>query len=79
MVGLFRTLLILGGIYVVFKLFTRIFLPYMVKEFVKNMGNDPRMKSKPGKEGDVQVEYKPGKDKKIKGNQGDYIDFEEIE
>lgn len=81
---LLRTILILIIIYYVIRLFTRYILPalfynYMddkMKDFSRNQKKQQYKASKP--EGEVTIDYMPGKNNKKSTGKGEYVDYEEV-
>ncbi len=74
---LVRFLLIVFLIYFIIRIFTR----YIFRSYFKKMqGNFENQQNQYNnkKEGDVTINTKSGKNKKIDKNEGDYIDYEEI-
>lgn len=60
----------------------RVFARYVLRSYVKNMQrnfNDRQNQQSQKKEGDVTINTKSQKEKKIDRNEGDYVDYEEIE
>jgi len=83
-VGFLRTLFIIAVIYFVIKLFTRYILPYIVenkvKEIQKKMNEQQKRQDRAGRqEGDVTIEYDKKQNNIRNNDDGEYIDFEEIE
>ena len=82
LVGFLRTLFIIAIIYFAIRIFTRYILPMLVDKGVKNM--QEKMKDQyqqqrnQRKEGEVTIEYN-SKNKNSKQNQGEYVDFEEVD
>lgn len=59
----------------------RVFARYVLRSYVKNMQsnfNDRQNQQSQKKEGDVTINTKPQKEKKIDRDEGDYVDYEEI-
>lgn len=82
-VGLFRTILIIGLIYFGVKILSRLFAPLIMKFFVKKVeqkfGNfQNKQKTQTQKEGEVTIDKMPNTNNSNK-NVGDYIDYEEID
>lgn len=82
-INFFRTLLIIAVIYYGIRLFTRYILPLLVDKGVKNMQQkmyeQQRENQRSGrKEGEVTVENK-GDKKNPNNDEGEYVDFEEID
>lgn len=75
--ALVRFLLILFLIYFIVRIFTRYILKSFLKKMQGNVENQQNQYSKK-KEGDVTINTKQNKSKKIDKNEGDYIDYEEI-
>ena len=85
LVGLFRTVIFLLAVYFIIKLFTRYVLPLIVENKIKQMQqnmNDRNHKySQPNKrEGDVTIDYgNQNPNVRHKPDEGEYVDFEEVE
>ena len=77
MIALARFLLILFVIYFIVKIFTRFILQRFFKKVQTNFENQQNQYQKK-KEGDVTVNTKPDKNKKIDKDEGDYVDYEEV-
>jgi len=78
MVGFAKFLLIIFIIVFIIRIITR----YVLRSFVKNMQeniNNQQNQNNNKKEGDVTINTKPKAGKKIDKDEGDYVDFEEIE
>ena len=89
--GLLKTLLIIVFIYYLFRLTARFIFPFLLKYFIgktqrdfDNWNGNKQQHRK--KEGEVSIDYNPKKDKKRTasgrkdtGDEGDYVDFEEVE
>ncbi len=72
-----RFLLVLLIIYLIIRVFSR----YFIRRFAKNMQQnfeERQNRYNQRKEGDVTIKKNSSNDKKIKKDEGDYIDFEEI-
>lgn len=83
-VGLFRTIIFIAVIYFVVRLFTRYILPLILDKKVKDMQQKMRDQQKQQhrtnrSEGDVTIEYENERNKKRGQNDGEYIDFEEVD
>ncbi|SHF45300.1 protein of unknown function [Mariniphaga anaerophila] len=83
-VNFFRTLIIIGVIYFAIRLFTRYVLPLIlenkIKEMQQKMQNQQKQQQRTGKhEGDVTIEYDQSKSNVRNRNEGEYVDFEEVE
>jgi len=79
-----RFLLWLIVFYILYRILVRYVFPFLVRYFVKSSQEkfyreNPNIKKK--KEGDVSIDYMPGKDKKSnKENElGEYVDYEELD
>ena len=75
--ALVRFLLIILIIYFVIRIFTRYIFRSWLKNVQSNFENQKPQDSQK-KEGDVTINTKPDKSKKIDKDDGDYVDFEEI-
>ena len=76
--ALIKFILILFVIFFLIRVFAR----YVLRSYVKNMQrnfNDRQNQQSQKKEGDVTINTKPQKEKKIDRDEGDYVDYEEIE
>lgn len=83
-VGIFRTIIFIAIVYFVIRLFTRYLLPLIVenkvKEMQKKMQEQQRQQKHSGKrEGEITIEYDPGSKNVRNRDEGDYVDFEEVE
>ena len=83
LVGFVRTLLVIAVIYFGIRLFSRYILPMLVDKGVKNMQQkmqDQQRQNRPRRpDGEVTIE-KNRKDRRNSGqNQGEYVDFEEVD
>ena len=79
-VGFFRIVGIIVVIYFVLKFISRLLFPIVVKRAVDNMQSrqsNYRTERKP--EGEVTVEKKTGHQQRHQTNEGEYVDFEEVE
>ena len=85
LVNFLRTIFVIAVIYLVVRVFTRYILPMLVEKGVKNMQQkmyeQQRQHQQSNKhEGEVTIEYKNDEKKKNhKQNEGDYVDFEEVD
>ncbi len=86
-VGLFRTILIIGLIYFGVKILSRLFAPLIMKFFAKKVeqkfgsqfgGFQNKQNTQTQKEGEVTIDKMPNT-KNSNKNVGDYIDYEEID
>ena len=82
-VGLFRTILIVLGIYFLFKILARFLFPILLKKMVEraaaNMAKHQNFSEhNRRKEGEIHIDYVPGKGKKNREDDGDYVDYVEI-
>jgi len=74
-VGLFRILLIFLVAYYLFR-----FLSYLFKPSGSNSTSGRRNMNKSSKkEGEITIDYLPESDKKVQKDNGDYVDYEEVE
>lgn len=75
-----RTVGIIVVLYYVFKFVGRLLFPVLVKKAVNNMqarqGNYQREQKR---EGEVTIETKQSQQRKAGSNDGEYVDFEEID
>ena len=84
LVGFIRTLFIIGIIYFGIRLISRYILPMLVEKGVKNMQQKMNEQQKQNNrsarnDGDVTIEYDKKNTPNHNSNQGDYVDFEEVE
>ena len=84
LVNFFRTIFIIAVVYFVIRLFSRLVLPYLVQKGVKNMQQNMddqyRSQQRSGRhEGDVTIEKNQRPKKNNSRDEGEYIDFEEVE
>jgi hypothetical protein len=58
----------------------RMVMGYFARTFLSNFtnGQTPKTKEKSRKQGDVHIDKQPSKEKKIKDDVGEYVDYEEI-
>ncbi len=75
-VGLFRIILIFLVIYYGVKFFTWLF--QLSGGNKSSRFQNSKQKESFRKEGEVNIDFAPKKNKKIEGDNGDYIDFEEV-
>lgn len=75
--ALVRFLLILFLIFFIVRIFTRYILQSFFKKMQGNVENQQNQYNKK-KEGDVTINAKQNKGKKIDKDEGDYVDYEEI-
>lgn len=78
-----KYLLIFILILVLLSWFFRMIMGYFARNFFNNLNNNNRQESKPKtqktrKQGDVHIDKQPARDKKIKEDVGEYVDYEEI-
>jgi hypothetical protein len=84
MIGLLRTILILGIIYIIFRFLTRHVFPLLLGNYVNHKMSEMEQrqqsynKKKQRSEGEVTIDYKPKNKKQYSDNSGEYVDFEEI-
>ena len=79
-----RTLLIIAIIYYGIRLFTRYVLPLLVDKGIKNMQQkmqeQQRNNNRSGRrEGEVTIEQNKNNQRNSSQNQGEYVDFEEVD
>jgi len=87
--GFLKFVLILVLIWFGFSLFFRYLFPRLLlywvkrkqKKMMEQMGlNQDDLKENKGREGEVNIDHVPDKDKKGSGeNMGEYVDFEEVD
>jgi hypothetical protein len=85
-VGLIRFAIIFFLVYFLISLFTRYVLPFVVRLLFHRMSNrvkrdyerQMREKRKKDREGEITIRYKPGSEKRINPENGEYIDYEEL-
>jgi len=75
--GLFRVVLILLTIYFLFKIVFRIVFPLVLKHYVKKHEDNFHSQNHK-KEGKINVDYIPKKDKPKSSIDGEYVDYEEV-
>jgi hypothetical protein len=58
----------------------RMVMGYFARTFFSNFNNEqtPKTKQKSRKQGDVHIDKQPSREKKIKEDVGEYVDYEEI-
>lgn len=83
-VNFLRTVIIIAIIYFAIRLFTRYVLPLLlekkVKEMQQKMQEQQKQQRRSGKqEGEVTIEYDKKRNNVSSGNEGEYVDFEEVE
>lgn len=78
-----KTLFIIAVIYYGIRIFTRYILPSIVDKGIKNMQQkmyDQQRQQRPSRpEGDVIIEKNQRNSQNTGQNQGEYVDFEEVE
>jgi hypothetical protein len=87
MAGLIKFALVFFLIYFLFSLLSRYVLPFLVRLLARRMSDRVRgdyekkmyQQRKKEREGEVVIRYKPGKDKIITRDDGEYIDYEELD
>tara|TARA_B110000467_G_C18236775_1_gene432032 strand:- start:210 stop:479 length:270 start_codon:yes stop_codon:yes gene_type:complete len=87
LLGLLKTLFYIYIGFHLFRLVSRILMPYLLKFFVKKAQRNFRQKfgqkqgqAPPKKEGEVSVDHSPNKKQKpTNSSVGEYVDFEEID
>jgi hypothetical protein len=78
-VGFFKTVGIIVVIYFVLKFVGRLLFPIVVKKAVNNIQARQSTYAERKPEGEVTIEKKPGQQRHYKNNEGEYVDFEEVE
>jgi uncharacterized membrane protein (DUF106 family) len=83
-VNFLRTLIIIAIIYFAIRLFTRYVLPLIlenkIKEMQQKMQEQQKQQRRTGKqEGEVTIEYNKNRNDARNRNEGEYVDFEEVE
>lgn len=83
-VGIIRTLFIFAVIYFAIKLFNRYILPVILESKIKEMQQKMQERQRQydqaqKKEGDVTIDYGDRKSNIHNRNEGDYVDFEEVD
>ncbi len=83
-VNLVRTIFVIAIIYFVIRLFSRYILPYLIHKGVKNMQEkmkeQNREQQRQGRrEGDVTIERNQRNQSGKSSQEGEYVDFEEVE
>ncbi len=84
LVGFARTILIIAVIYYGIRLFSKYVLPLLVDKGLKNMQqkmqNQQRQNQRTSRpDGEVTIENNKRDNKSSTQNQGDYVDFEEVD
>lgn len=87
MVGLLRFAVIFFLVYFLISLFTRYVLPIVMRFFFTRMSDrvrrdyerQMRERKQKEKEGEITIRYRPGKDKAFTRDDGDYVDYEEMD
>ena len=84
--GLFRLIIVLTVVYVVYKIITRLIVPSLMQKYIKDF--QQRYTEQNGyqsnnhvqkKEGEVSITYVDKENNRVrKPDDGDYVDFEEI-
>lgn len=81
--GLFRVILIIVLIYYVFKLLGRYVFPYLLKNYINKQqqkyGQYQQQDEPQHKEGEVYIKKNPNKGKQKDIDDGEYVDYEEVE
>jgi hypothetical protein len=85
--GLFRFAVIFFLVWLITSLFTRYVLPFVVRILFRRMSDrvrrdyDKKMHDKQRKEreGEVTIRYRPDKTKIIEKDDGEYVDYEDID
>ena len=87
MVGLIRFAIIFFLVYFLISLFSRYVLPFVARFFFKRMSDrvksdyerQMRERRKREREGEVTIRYRTDGNKIITKNDGEYVDYEEID
>lgn len=83
LVGFLRTLVIIAVIYFGFRFIVRYLFPKIVDKGMKNMQQKMREQQRQQQpkrpEGEVTIEGKPGQHNKNQKDNGEYVDFEEVD
>ncbi len=90
MLGFLKTILIIYVVYYIFKFVMRLAAPHLAKKMMEKAAgnfneqfNNPYYKEKPQtKEGETYIEKQPTNPTKVKPtkkDEGEYVDFEEID
>ena len=85
--GLIRFAIIFFLVYFLISLFSRYVLPFVLRFFFRRMSdrvrrdyeNKMREKNNREREGEVTIRYRPGENKIITKDDGEYIDYEELD
>jgi hypothetical protein len=82
-IGLVRTILIVIGIYFLFKILSRFLFPILLKKMVEraaaNMAKHQNFQTESKrKQGEINVDYVPKKDRRNRDDDGEYVDYVEI-
>ncbi|MFO7922132.1 MAG: DUF4834 family protein [Bacteroidales bacterium] len=85
--GLIRFVFIFFLVYFIISLFTRYVLPFVMRYFVNRMSDRVRRdyekkmreKRRREREGEITIRYRPGSKKIITEDDGEYIDYEELD
>jgi hypothetical protein len=83
-IGVARTLLIFAVIYFGIRLFTRYILPLILERKIKEMQSKMQERQRQQEynrksEGEVTIEHGGNKNNIHKRNEGEYVDFEEVD
>lgn len=83
-VGLFKTIIFIAIVYFAIRLFTRYVLPLILDKKIKDMQHKMREQQKqqqqPNRgEGDVTIEYDKRRNRNQNHDDGEYVDFEEVD
>lgn len=84
LVGFIRTILVIAIIYYAIRIISKYVLPMLIDKGLKNMqqkmqNQQQQNQSSSRPEGEVTIEKDKKNSKNYNKNQGDYIDFEEVE
>mgnify|MGYP000999990160 CR=1 FL=1 len=85
LMGLFKILVIIIAVYLVFRIIARLLLPYLIKRFIEKQKeffyqHNPHVRRPSNKkEGEMSIHINTAKRKKENtDNLGEYVDFEDI-
>ena len=75
--GIFRTILILSAIYCFYKIIVEFVFPRIIKHYMEKHEQNfhPQSNKKDGK---LNIDFVPKKDKPQKNIDGEYVDYEEV-
>jgi hypothetical protein len=75
-----KFLIIIILVLVLLSWFFRMIMGYFARTFLSNFtnGQPPKTKQQTRRQGEIHIDKQPSKDKKIKEDVGEYVDYEEI-